>query len=290
MTDPDSHPNDCNLAIAYRVYPGLGRSGPVFNDDKYRRVELCLKSFKAALGDLKVKIHVILDGCPPVYQTLFSRHFEPEELEIVACDRVGNQKTFIRQIEWLCAQNASELVYFAEDDYFYFPDALKHMLAVMREQPGVDFLTPHDHLDYHQATHHGTSRDSFKHRNIKWKSVASTCLTFMTRKEILQATRDTFQKYAMGCSDVGLWFALTRFRLFEPDLYLQLIKGNRHAALAVVHGWWYGRPGLGKNRKGWNLWAPEPTLAAHLENQSLPPGVDWKKVLDQAAMQLDDQN
>jgi hypothetical protein len=56
-----------DLAVAYRVYPGISKEPAVHADDKLRLAELCLRSFKEALGTLRVKVWALLDGCPPEY-------------------------------------------------------------------------------------------------------------------------------------------------------------------------------------------------------------------------------
>src|SRR5579864_984045 len=109
-----------DLAVAYRVYPRV--SGPAldlpFGDDKYSLSEVCLRSFKESLGNLRVKMWAILDGCPPEYEVMFRKYFDDSELVIVTLDSVGNLQTFATQIEMLLGQSDADLVYFAEDDYF----------------------------------------------------------------------------------------------------------------------------------------------------------------------------
>ena len=45
-----------DLAIAYRIYPGISKIPPIYSDDKFKLSELCLRSFKQSLGGLRVKI------------------------------------------------------------------------------------------------------------------------------------------------------------------------------------------------------------------------------------------
>jgi hypothetical protein len=67
-----------DLAIAYRIYPKVAESamGLPFGDDKLRLSEICLQSFKESLGDLRVKLWVLLDGCPKEYAALFQKYFD----------------------------------------------------------------------------------------------------------------------------------------------------------------------------------------------------------------------
>ena len=68
-----------------------------------------------------------------------SETFQSDDLEILWLDKIGNLATFSLQIDLLTKQTEASYVYFAEDDYFYFPDALKIMIAFMREHQDVYF-------------------------------------------------------------------------------------------------------------------------------------------------------
>ncbi len=138
-----------DLAIAYRIFPGVSKTPPIFQNNKYKLAHLCLKSFKESLGSLNAKIYVLLDNCPPEYEDLFQRYFEKEDLEIIRLKGIGNQATFKLQLEILLKQSYSEIVYFAEDDYFYFPKQFEKMIHFLKRNGDVDFVTPYDHLDYY---------------------------------------------------------------------------------------------------------------------------------------------
>jgi hypothetical protein len=127
-----------DLAVAYRIYPGISKIPPFHSTDKYKLSEMRLRSFKGALGNLKVKVWAILDGCPPEYETLFQDVFKDDTLEIVALNKKRNHKTFSRQIDILTAQTDAKYVYFSEDDYFYFPNALVKMIDFMRKHPDAE--------------------------------------------------------------------------------------------------------------------------------------------------------
>ncbi len=77
MADIIKASQNYDVAIAYRIYPKVAKpaAGLPFSDDKYRMAEVCLQSFRRSLGDLRVKIWVLLDGCPPSYADLFRSYF-----------------------------------------------------------------------------------------------------------------------------------------------------------------------------------------------------------------------
>src|SRR5580692_9616699 len=103
-----------DLAIAYRIYPGISKSPAFFPTDKLKMSEMCLRSFKKALGGLRVKIWALLDGCPPEYEVLFRKTLQGSDLEIVPLSKIGNHATFSLQIDLLTDQTEAPYVFFAE--------------------------------------------------------------------------------------------------------------------------------------------------------------------------------
>jgi hypothetical protein len=265
-----------DVAVAYRIYPGVSRPalGLPFSDDKYRLSEACLHSFKESLGTLRVKVWAILDGCPPEYGELFRSYFAEGDLELLFCDAVGNQATFGRQVDTLLAQEDAPLVYFAEDDYFYMPNKFSLMVDFLNAHTDVDFISPFDHLDCYTTDLHRAPKWIRPYGDRHWRTAASTCLTFLTTKEVLAKCESIFRSYERGNFDCAIWLSLTKQRVFNP------------AALAryVIHGAFYWRVLL----KSWfhcpwqilfgrrfRLWVPIPGIATHLDRNALSPAVDW---------------
>ncbi len=137
-----------DLAIAYRIYPKISGRPPIFENDKYKLSDLCLKSLKNSLGSLKVKLYILLDNCPPKYEDLFKKYFKNEDLNLIRLKGIGNKGTFYLQLKILTEQNDAENVYLAEDDYCYLPNQFQKMVYLLRRDPEVDFITPYDHSDY----------------------------------------------------------------------------------------------------------------------------------------------
>src|ERR1039458_534654 len=98
-----------DLAVAYRIYPGVSKSPAFFSTDKFRLSEMCLHSFKRALGGLRVKIWALLDGCPPEYEALFRDTFRSNDLEILSLNKIGNLATFSLQIDLLTDRKSTRL-------------------------------------------------------------------------------------------------------------------------------------------------------------------------------------
>ncbi len=269
-----------DLAVAYRIYPRV--SGPAlglgFGEDKYCLSETCLRSFKESLGSLQVKMWAILDGCPPEYETLFHKYFDDAQLVILHLESVGNQRTFAKQIEVLLDQSDSDLVYFAEDDYFYLADQFSSMIEFLRSDPEVHFLSPFDHLDCYHLALHRTPKWIKTHAGRHWRTASSTCLTFLTRKETLAKYSAVFQSYVQGNFDCSLWLSLTKQRVCNPLFLIRSFLGGWFEWKIIVNAWLHcGRQILfGAKQK---LWVPIPAIATHLDTRSLSPGVDWRALM-----------
>jgi hypothetical protein len=260
-----------DLAIAYRIYPGISKVPAFHSDNKLRLSSFCLQSFRRALGGLRFKVWAVLDGCPSEYVDLFRSIFSPDELEIVETPGIGNLQTWGRQIDLLLGQEEAELVMFAEDDYFYRPGAVAEMVEFARRQPDADFITPYDHPDsYYTSSMHERHRVLASGKR-HWREASSTCLTFMTNRKILRETEPLMRSYSRGNMDYSLWLALTQ--------KTELMSRKVHAADTVrikiwARTWLWGWRNILFSRR-YHLWSPMPTLSTHMESTGLAPLVPW---------------
>lgn len=261
-----------DLAVAYRIYPGISKVPAFFSTDKLKLSEMCLSSFRRALGGLRVKIWAILDGCPPEYEALFRRVFDCNELEIVQTNRIGNLATFSLQVDLLTKHSEAEYVYFAEDDYFYFPDALEKAVAFMRENQDIDFVTLYDHPDSYYTSSHFERHLVKPYGDRYWRTASSTCLTFLTSRKNLIRTRSTLKTYSRGNHDCSVWLSLTqKLSLANPRIHFC----SPFRVSLWVKTWFWGFKRILFARR-LLLWVPLPTLATHMESRCLSPLVDWQ--------------
>ena len=267
-----------DLVVAYRIYPKVSKVPPVFYDDKYKLARLCLESFKESLGDLEVELYAILDSCPEEYVKLFEEYFP--NTHFIRLDNAGNQTTFKCQIEVLLGQKESDIVYFAEDDYFYLPDKFEEMLKFL-EKDDVHFLTPYDHLDYYTHPLHKHKGYTREYKGTEWRTVASTCLTFLTTKRILNETKDVMETYVKGNYDASLWVSLTKYNVNPINAFRAL---DMMAMLGAA--WIYCWRQILFGRK-YSLWAPRPSIATHMENTKIAPNVEWEKIIMEKVKKID---
>ncbi len=282
--------NSYDLAIVYRIYPKVAKSalGLPFSDDKLLLSEICLRSFKESLGGLRVKLWALLDGCPNEYSELFRRYFDARDLVLIPLPHVGNQATFARQIEILLGQEDSEIVYFAEDDYVYLPNQFPRMEEFLRAHEDVDFVSPYDHLDCYTLEIHRHPKWVRVHAGHHWRTAASTCLTFLTRKETLKRKEGTFRSYCGRNYDCSLWLSLTKHSLFNPVQFLRFTYQQPLFAKIVAKAWLYGWRQIlfGERMK---LWVPVPGIATHLDSRALSPTIDWIALMKERAESMDAQ-
>jgi hypothetical protein len=279
-----------DIAIAYRIYPKVAKpaQGLPFSEDKFKLSEVCLQSFKKSLGTLRVKVWVLLDGCPNEYADLFKKYFEDHELVLVPLEGVGNQRTFTKQIEILCAQDDSEIVYFAEDDYLYLPGQFSSMIDFVLEHEDANFVSPYDHPDCYTLDLHRQPKWLKVHGGRHWRTAASTCLTFLTKQQTLRKAEPVFRSYERRNYDCSLWLGLTKHRVFNPVFFARQLIQEPLFCKIILKSWIYCWRQILFGRK-WQLWIPVPGIATHLDSKALSPNVDWRALMEQASKQTLDE-
>jgi hypothetical protein len=271
-----------DLAIAYRICPkvAVAASTLPFGDDKLRLSEACLRSLKDSLAGLRVKTWVLLDGCPPEYGKLFKKYFDEHDVVLFDLNGIGNERTFCKQIDILVEQRDAEVVYFAEDDYFYLPNQFTTMINFLLGHEDVDFVSPYDHLDCYMLELHRQPKWLRLHGGRHWRTASSTCLTFLTRRATLEKTQTVFRKYKRRSFDCSLWLSLTKHRVFSPLFFCRQVFREPFFCRIIIKSWLYCWRQIlfGKRRA---LWVPIPGIATHLEIHSLSPNIDWSAMMRQ---------
>jgi hypothetical protein len=268
------------VAVAYRICPKVAKpaQGLPFGDDKLRQAEVCLQSFRESLGPLRVKLWAILDGCPAAYRELFRRHFSPEALVVEEFDRIGNRATYEKQLDILLSQTDAEFVYFAEDDYFYLAGQFPHMLRFLRSREDPVFVSPYDHPDCYTLDLHRGRKWVALFEDHHWRTAASTCLTFLTRKQTLARYEHVFRTYVVRNDDCAMWVSLTKTKVFNPLAMLHYLARREFYRNVLIKSWLWCWPQIlfGRTAK---LWVPVPGVATHLNQELLSPARDWRTLM-----------
>ncbi|HWA33721.1 MAG TPA: hypothetical protein VG737_06305 [Cyclobacteriaceae bacterium] len=276
---PDTHPYD--VVIAYRIYPGVSKTPFIFQNDKLMLTEVGVRTLQQSLGGMHAKIFFLLDNCPPDYKSMIQKYFPDEDIVFLDYPGIGNLATFKKQVELLLEQNFSEVVMFAEDDYVYRTGELRKAIQILKNNQQMGFVTPYDHLDSYLLPIHTKHRYKIiSGEGLHWRTSASTCLTFLTSKEILQKTRKTFLTYSNGNWDSSLWFSITGFNIFSLSA-LGYLFSDQFLFKIIAKSWLYS-PLQNLLGKKYSLWQPMPSIATHMEKISLAPNVDWNRVVDES--------
>jgi hypothetical protein len=269
-----------DLAVAYRICAKCSAHWPpVFPDNKYELAALCLKSFKESLGTLRVKIFVIMDGpgCFPEFDTLFTDLWAPEDLVFIACNGIGDQGTLKEQIRILLAQNDSEVVYLAEDDYFYCPGEFQSAYDFLRNNSDVDFVSCYDHPDIYKTVLHDIEHDRRSDGAKTWRTCMSTTHTFLTTKSALRKVKRVFTGSYFGFSpDLSKWMAITKHRI-GPWFFLYALGVNKFWAFSIFMAWLFCWRQIIFGRR-YTLWIPISSIATHMVAGMEAPHVDWKEL------------
>jgi hypothetical protein len=268
-----------DLAVCYRIYPKVSsHAPPIFKDDKFKLSKLCYESFKASLGNLKVKLWVLLDNCPSAYEEMFSSIWPAEDLVLMRYPGVGDASTFREQARILMEQNDAEIVYLAEDDYFYLPDEFPLAVRFIKENPDVDFVTAYDHPDIYTLALHKIPYQTKTVEGKTWRTCMSTTHTFLTTRTTLRKCGWVFlASYGKVSPDLTKWMALTKKRIFNPFFFVRSVFTCPFWAASVYFAWRYCLRQVLFGKK-YNLWMPKPTIATHMVAGMESSGVDWKKI------------
>ena len=272
---------DCktgDLAVVYRLYPLVSKDPFLFGDSKFDLARQCLKSFADGLGSLRVKIWVLLDGCPAPYEDLCRELLCRYEYQLIKLPGVGGVQTFEKQIEILCSQTFSENVYLAEDDYLYSPKSIEVALQAFLEIGQPSFMTLYDSADYYSMKFHEYERRVTIILGSHWQAVSCTTFTFMATKTILNETKTVFSTYASGNFDSSIWMSLTKKGIWNFSALTRFIIGRDRDFIRIAKAWLFGWKQI-VSGKTYQLLSPIPSLATHLERESVAPVVDWMAIV-----------
>lgn len=269
-----------DLAVAWRIYPGVSKTPIIFPDNKFQLVKTCLQSFRLSTEGLRVRYFFILDGCPPSYNELIQSMFDAVDTTIIETSSIGNWATFNKQIELLLQQTDADAVYFAEDDYLYRPGEFKKMLEMLHSATDVDFVSCYVHMDTFTHPIHQHPKEQRLVNGHQWKTDSSTCLTFLTAKQTLLTAKDLLLTYSKGNNDCAVWLVLTKTFILNPLAYIYFFFKSKESfnilKMAVKYSFRYFFSG-----KKYKLWIPYPAIGTHLEKDLESPDVDWVGLSEQ---------
>ncbi len=194
--------NQSDFVVLYRISPYKNGKSPVFTNNKHSLVNFCLTSFFRSFKHIKPKTIFILDSCPKKYLQLI-RTKCPFDYETLTFQNLGNIGTFYTQLAIAQQLPAKTKVYFAEDDYYYLPEAGEQIVQALNV---FDFVTLYDHREHYNTPWVDNKYHITINKNHHWRTCVSACLTFGTTVGMIQKNYNTFIKY--GTFDHPMWLEL----------------------------------------------------------------------------------
>jgi hypothetical protein len=284
------------LHIIYRSYGGENNKGRPAFYSKVVALASCIRAFEGLEAGTAEIIYLNDGPIPADRLRLMERSGE-----ILAYSRLGMKGSMRRAlaIPYERAWPADDLVWFAEDDYLYLPQAFKDLVAAATAFPDADYfalyalidtLLPNGSPDIEHRLRwfpgHWLERRCVVVGDRCWGRALGTTSTFGGRPRAIVEDRLLMQIAMMYG---GAWDTTTcmLYQGLCPFPYVSLVESLR--ASRTVKGFvrdiaiLAARLGLNgyQNVRRWTgstprlLIAPVQALATHLETQFLAVGADW---------------
>ncbi len=259
-----------DLAIACRIFgPQKPKPNVLGLTDKLDIVTHSMQSLRKAIGGLNVKMCFIMD-CPEPYWDTVKTTFASVPVEFVSM-RCPQTPALHRQFEILASQTDADLVYFAEDDYLYRPDALEAGVEFMRQHPKIDAVSLAYHAEYDRRWLDRLNEPAITFAGRQWRRQIASTHSFMMRRQSLVAALPTFLHH-ITAGDLATWLSLTKFRVFNPWAMIRGWGDGKFIPGSIGLSWFYHYRQILTGRK-FLLYSPKPTLATHMETKSA--ALDW---------------
>jgi hypothetical protein len=220
---------------------------------------LAFQSFLLAwrkLPDRRLIVAVNSPTVPPSLAPLIEAHAD----EVRFVSPPGNARCYRAVLSWSAELDDDAVVYHAEDDYLYHPDAFVELAAAVERLTDVDYFTLYDHRDRYSRSddvHVGRREYVSVAGTRHWRVVESTCMTYAARVRALKR-------------DARLHHLMSPRTLPHDRLLWRMTQGI---------GWfWWKFPKR-------TLMSPMPSLATHLDPPYLAPVVDWTAIAGQVQSQ-----
>jgi hypothetical protein len=194
------------MTVIYRICSKQNHKSPVFRDNKFALVKMCLRSFVVSFEPVFPQMIFILDSCSE-YRGWIEKNV-PFSCQFIEETDITNEGSYRKQIE--IAKDLQGLVMLQEDDYLYLPGAGEKIVKALRE---FEFVTPQDEMNYYEDERHEGRYRIRLVNDHHWRAVRSTTLTFATRGETIKKYEKELLKF--GVSDYEMWTNL-KPRLYAP--------------------------------------------------------------------------
>lgn len=193
----------CNIAST--------NPSPIFQEDKRKLNELCLKSFVEAFKEVNPKMYFILDHCPSDYVDMIGK-IVPFEFDFEMTS-MGINATMLRSYE-LARDSDEEILLLAECDYIWRPGIGKDFEIAIK---ALEVVSPYDHPDFYTRPdiHPSECKVALidnQHYRTAWRNT----MTFGITRQALLNNFESFMYW--GYLDNDIWAALRKldYPLWTP--------------------------------------------------------------------------
>lgn len=182
------------IIVYYRItsIPSTNPS-PLYQEDKDKLNEVCLKSFISAFKEIAPYTVFICDHCSDDTMEMIERVYPFKKK--VLYTHLGQNGTSLKQYELAREQNLD--IYFAESDYIYQEGSGVDLLNGLKE---FELVSPYDHPDHYKTPYQSKIRLVGNHH---WRSAENNTMTWAVNNQLFKDHYDIFYKY--GYLDHDVW-------------------------------------------------------------------------------------
>lgn len=220
--------------MIYILYRHTYNSGIGKNRPKWFSYEKCLNNLLETIKyNSNVSFHMIFDG----------KYTDPLPQRVdKLIEFIGGSDQVSFNYTWNYAKNLNiadnDLVYFLENDYMHTPDWYDKIIDLFNTYNINGYVSLYDHLDKYTSMYSDLMSQIYMTKTSHWRTVPSTCGSFIINKKILDEDYDVHVNY----------------------------YGDHHKFI------WLGE------KKSRLIITPIPSLSTHCEVEWLAPIIDWGKI------------
>lgn len=190
---------------------------PIFQEDKDKLNEICLKSYIDAFKEIKPKTVFICDKCSDeTMEMIYNICKFPKE---VLKTNLGQNGTSLKQYE--LAKEQDDDIYFAESDYIYQENSGQDFINGLKE---FGLVSPYDHPDHYKTPYIPKLKLVDNHH---WRSAENNTMTWAASNKLFKDNYDIFYKY--GYLDHDVWDDL---RAKGHELYVPIPSIATHMVIS----------------------------------------------------------
>lgn len=200
------------MKVFYRLtsIPSTNPS-PVYQDNKDKLNEICLKSFVDAYKDIQPNVTFLCDHCPDYYKKMIEDHC-PFTKQIIFTT-IGINGTAVHQFD-LAMETKDETILFQECDYVYREEIGENMEMAIQE---LGMVSPYDHKNFYiDKTIHSDISVVKLVNDVHYRSTERNTMTWGMQTKIFKETYHIWRKY--GYLDAENWKEMREhgYMLFVP--------------------------------------------------------------------------